>query len=268
MKVFADSFLISNWLFIKSCCFLWSKHITDLVFIPNLTNVIIKAVHQGHSESIAEVNLNDFKDMMFKLKLYAKVDLLQENKPQNFSINLGFNHDICWFRCSIHPSLHSSTLAIRLIRPMFFQWNQSLEFKGLNIIFGPTGSGKTTYLYGIMSTFPGHIISLEDPIEYELPNVCQTDVSSIGYDEYIKSAMRMNPELIFIGEIRNSESAHAAILAALTGHGVIATMHAGSVNDIFLRMKQMGCLNFEDIIAKCIQIKNYQVIEIKDFSIK
>jgi type II secretory ATPase GspE/PulE/Tfp pilus assembly ATPase PilB-like protein len=261
MKVCVDQFLLSNWLFIKSCCFLWSKSVNDLIFIPHFDKVVIKSITRGTSELIAEISHKDFNQMIFQLKLYAKIDILNNKMPESFSINLKIDNKICWFRCSLHPSLHGNSLAIRFIRPNFFQWNDSLNFKGLNIIFGKTGSGKTTMLYGIMTNFIGHIISLEDPIEYELLNVCQTDISHIGYSECIKSAMRLNPNLIIIGEIRDSNSANAAILAALTGHAVIATMHAGSFDDLFLRMKQMNCLNFEKVINKFMHIQDYKITE-------
>lgn len=265
-KIFVDPFLASNWLLIKSCCFLWKHAISDLIFIPYINKILIKSKHLSLSEIIGEIDHNTFQHMCFQLKLFCKLNLLNDSLPQSCSINMKINDEIYWFRCSFHPSLHGNSLSIRYIRSEFFTWKEKIEFTGLNIIFGKTGSGKSTILYGIMSNFDGHGVSLEEPIEYELPNVCQTDVTNLGYLAAVKSVLRQCPDRIYIGEIRDIESANAAITAALTGHTVITTMHAGNIQNIFNRMKQMNCINFSNVINTFIFVNDfkYQIIESYD----
>lgn len=256
-KIRIDKFLSTNSLFIKACVFLWSKKVSDLIFIPYVDHVLIKYKHLGINKNIAIIKNDAYTYMLFQLKLFAGLNLVNKNLIQSCSIPIIIDEKKYWFRCSFHPSLNGDSLAIRFVQSTFFQWNESIEFRGLNIIFGTTGSGKSTILYGIMNNFNGHVVSLEDPVEYELQNACQTNVSDIGYDNALKSVLRQCPNMICIGEIRDCVSANAAIMAALTGHCVITTIHASSKKDIINRLEQMGCKNFEHLISHYIYVENF-----------
>ena len=124
--------------------------------------------------------------------------------------------------------------------------------KGLTLIGGRTCSGKTTLMYSYLNVFKGHSISLEDPVEYFFPHVLQTNVSDMGYEQGIKSALRQNPDLICIGEIRDKESAKAAVQASLTGHKVIATIHISSPEEVFFRMKDLESKFFDQVFSNLI----------------
>lgn len=111
-----------------------------------------------------------------------------------------------------------------------------------------------------MSHFPGHVVSLEDPIEYELPNVCQTNIHEIKYSDALKSVLRQSPDMICIGEIRDKDTADSVINAALTGHIVLSTIHTSSIEELFNRMKEWNCHQFSSVIKQVIFVDNFAYI--------
>jgi type II secretory ATPase GspE/PulE/Tfp pilus assembly ATPase PilB-like protein len=119
---------------------------------------------------------------------------------------------------------------------------------GMLLLTGPAGSGKTTTIYALLehiaTTFPGlSIISLEDPIERLIPGITQIEVTPHGqltYERALKSILRQDPQLLMLGEIRDAATASLAIQAALTGHRLIATLHAGDPATAIARLLEMG----------------------------
>lgn len=113
------------------------------------------------------------------------------------------------------------------------------EKNGLYLFSGPTGSGKTTFMYHLAQQIDGQVITIEDPVEIEQPNFLQlqtNDKIEQNYDQLIKLALRHRPDVLIIGEIRDALTAKAAIRAALTGHKVFATIHAKGVNETRSRL--------------------------------
>jgi type II secretory ATPase GspE/PulE/Tfp pilus assembly ATPase PilB-like protein len=116
------------------------------------------------------------------------------------------------------------------------------------LVTGPAGSGKTTTIYALLehiaATNPGlSIISLEDPIERLVPGITQIEVTPHGqltYDRALKSILRQDPQILMLGEVRDAPTASLAIQAALTGHRLIATMHAGDPAAAVARLLEMG----------------------------
>jgi len=116
--------------------------------------------------------------------------------------------------------------------------------EGMLLVTGPTGSGKTTTLYAAINqinTINNKILTVEDPIEYLFPKVNQKQVSDqMGFAAYARSFMRQNPDIILIGEIRDEETAQAALRAAQTGHLVLSTLHTGDAVRTVSRLRTLG----------------------------
>ena len=164
-------------------------------------------------------------------------------------------------RLSMLPSRGGHTLVIRLrVQSRSFSLTQlglSVadrncmqrhvgQMSGIVLLTGPTGCGKTTTLYALLAGLNRPEISIatvEDPVEYEMPGLAQTEVNEkrgLGFDLAIRSLMRQDPNVLLIGEIRDSASAHAAARAALTGHLVLATLHTNSAQSAIPRLMDLG----------------------------
>ncbi len=120
---------------------------------------------------------------------------------------------------------------------------------GLLLLTGPTGAGKTTTLYALLNEldrFKKNIVTIEDPVEYQIAGVNQLQVDNLKgltFERLFEAVLRQDPDVLFIGEIRNAQTALTAFRAALTGHLVLATLHTGSAQESILRLKN---LNVED----------------------
>jgi type II secretory ATPase GspE/PulE/Tfp pilus assembly ATPase PilB-like protein len=121
--------------------------------------------------------------------------------------------------------------------------------QGTLLLTGPSSSGKTTTIYALLTELierggrARHIITLEDPVEYKLPGIAQSEVRpalEFDYQTALRAALRQDPEVIVVGEIRDAETARIAIQAGLTGHLVISTIHSGTAAGVFTRLLDMG----------------------------
>lgn len=164
------------------------------------------------------------------------------------------------FRCNLMPVLFGEKICIRLLvrNQSFSLKNYKLEDspkthllntikknQGLIVISGPTGSGKSTLLYSILGSIDKsvkNVNTIEDPVEYTIPGLNQIPVrvEQYKFSDALKALMRQDPDVIMVGEIRDSETAEAALHAASTGHLVLTTVHANNSNDIFNRLVGLG----------------------------
>lgn len=192
-------------------------------------------------------------------------DLGKMGKPQDAR----FSHaDIpVNFRSSLIPTLYGEKIVLRLLErnkafsldsyPLPSLAREKLTnalglSSGLVIVSGPTGSGKSTLLYSALSSLDRstqNIHTLEDPIEYTLPGLNQTEMTSdVTFVGALRSLMRQDPDVIYVGEVRDEETAGAVINAAKTGHLVLTTIHANSAKEILSRLVGLG-VKQEDIKA-------------------
>ncbi|MDR1997083.1 MAG: Flp pilus assembly complex ATPase component TadA [Candidatus Margulisbacteria bacterium] len=121
---------------------------------------------------------------------------------------------------------------------------------GLLLVTGPTGSGKTTTLYALLKLLDRaqkNIVTIEDPIEYQLDSVNQVQINQareVGFAEVLRAVLRQDPDIIFIGEIRDETTAQIAVRAALTGHLVLATLHTRDTQETFTRLLDLGVAEY------------------------
>jgi type II secretory ATPase GspE/PulE/Tfp pilus assembly ATPase PilB-like protein len=216
----------------------------------------------GVLTDITNIDFHTYRLLISRVKLLSRLKLNVNKKAQDgrFSVKVG-DADI-EVRTSIIPGAYGESIVLRVLDPKTIA--VPLEQLGINprlldiIIYeiskpnglilttGPTGSGKTTTLYAFLKKVysPGiKIITIENPIEYHLPGIVQTQTDAEkGYTflEGLRSSLRQDPDVIMVGEIRDSETAEIAINAALTGHLVFSTLHTNNAAGSFPRLIDLG----------------------------
>lgn len=204
--------------------------------------------------------------LVVRLKLMANLDISEKRLPQDGRFNLKIGAHSIDVRLSTMPVQYGESVVMRLldhsagIRPLtkvgmpdhyvrLFR-NVITRPYGLVLVTGPTGSGKTTTLYGALAelnTPEKKIITVEDPVEYRLPRISQVQLhEKIGltFNAVLRAALRQDPDILLIGEIRDSESAEIALRAAMTGHMVLSTLHTNDAVTSALRLLDMGVDSF------------------------
>ena len=201
-----------------------------------------------------------------RIKVLSNLKLDEKRLPQDGRFKMDMEGQKVSFRVSVLPIFYGEKIVMRLLREnrggftlegLGFH-GQALErmhesmkqTTGIILVTGPTGSGKTTTLYTVLdllNTPEVNISTIEDPIEYQMARVNQTQVKpEIGFSfaNGLRSLMRQDPDIIMVGEIRDTETASLAINAALTGHMVLATVHTNSASATVARLMDMGVERF------------------------
>jgi type IV pilus assembly protein PilB len=248
---------------------------TDIHIEAGKETIKVRYRIDGMLHNVAKISSDKWEDLISRIKLISGLKLNVSNEPQDgrFVIALGKNEDID-VRVSTLPTAYGESVAIRLL--MFSRVAVSLEELGLSeynfkaidrasnmpngmiLNTGPTGSGKTSTLYAILTRLNKEdtkIVTIEDPIEYHLDgiNQSQTDEEA-GYSfaAALKSFVRQDPDVIMVGEIRDFETVDTAIQSALTGHLVLSTIHTNSAAGSIPRLISIGAKNF--LLAPAINI--------------
>lgn len=215
------------------------------------------------------------------IKLTADMDASEQRLPQDgsFSINLmGASYTI---RVSSLISAYGERLALRLLadrsdldrlQDLGFLEEDVREMErsfarphGLILITGPTGSGKSTTLHAALRVQPlveRNVLTVEDPIEYRVPVACQTEVNRrAGYDfaNAMRHFLRHDPDVILVGEIRDAETARAALDASSTGHLVLSTLHVGGIFGVVPRLRLLG-VDAETVAENLVSVINQRLV--------
>ncbi|HLZ32384.1 MAG TPA: ATPase, T2SS/T4P/T4SS family [Nitrospira sp.] len=205
--------------------------------------------------------------LVSRLKVMSDLDIAERRVPQDGSFRMRLERKTVDFRVSILPSVFGESVVIRILDReaittgvstlrldrLGFNEEDLKRFRraitrpyGMVLVTGPTGSGKTTTLYAAiteMNIKEDKLITIEDPVEYQLSGVVQIPVNEkkgLTFARGLRSILRHDPDKIMVGEIRDSETAQIAIQSALTGHLVLTTVHANNVFDVIGRFASMG----------------------------
>ena len=248
-----------------------------------VNSILIDAVRRGASDIHMDPGENSFRvrfrvdgllheamtppkrvepAVVSRLKIMANCDIAERRLPQDGRIKLRQSGREVDFRVSILPSLFGESVTLRLLdkqalrvdmTQLGFEADSLAEFEkairsphGMILITGPTGAGKTTTLYSALHAVNSkdrNILTVEDPVEYDLPGVTQVQVNDeIGrtFAAALRSFMRHDPDVILVGEMRDQETAQIAVRAALTGHLVLSTLHTNSAAQTIARLADMG----------------------------
>jgi type II secretory ATPase GspE/PulE/Tfp pilus assembly ATPase PilB-like protein len=216
-----------------------------------------------------------------RIKVMAELDIAEKRVPQDGRFRVKISGRSVDFRVSIMPSVHGEDAVIRILDKeslskqfaslrldvLGFEEKEMARFRrfirepyGMVLVTGPTGSGKTTTLYAALSeiqTEEDKIITIEDPVEYQLKGITQIPVNEkkgLTFARGLRSILRHDPDKIMVGEIRDSETADIAIQSALTGHLVFTTVHANNVIDVLGRFLNMKIEPYNFVSAlNCVQ---------------
>ncbi|MDO8260818.1 MAG: GspE/PulE family protein [Candidatus Magasanikbacteria bacterium] len=214
----------------------------------------------GVLHDAAEVNSDLWKKIISRMKVLAKVKINVTDKPQDGRLSIITRDERIDIRASFLPTNFGESVVMRLLRSStvglnfedlgirdksFQQLKREVERpNGMIITTGPTGSGKTTTLYAVLKKLNDSetkIITVEDPIEYQLEGINQSQTSDkYTFAQGLRSIVRQDPDVVMIGEIRDLETAEIAIQAALTGHLVLSTIHTNDAAGTVPRFMSMG----------------------------
>lgn len=234
---------------------------SDIHFQPEAPAIHTRFRIDGVLHDIFTLKPDQYSQIKKRIKLIAKLKINLENKPQDGGCSITIKDKKIDLRVSALPTNYGESIVIRILNPQAL----ALDFKALGIrgqalsllneeikkpngmilTCGPTGSGKTTTLYTVLkllNTEDRQIITLEDPIEYKLEGILQTQVDekNLSFGEGLKAALRQDPDIVMVGEIRDLETAETAINASLTGHLVISTLHTNNAAGAIPRFLAMG----------------------------
>ena len=207
-----------------------------------------------------------------RLKIMAKMDIAERQVPQDGKIKLKVNKRVIDFRVSTLPTQYGEKVVIRildsgkdtlslgeigLLPENHKKLGELINLpQGMILVCGPTGSGKTTTIYAALSELAHrdiNIITLEDPIEYGMEGLNQVQINEktgLTFAKALRSVLRQDPNVVFIGEIRDKETAEIALRAAMTGHLVISTLHTNDAVSTITRLTDMDVDSY--LIASCL----------------
>ncbi|WP_261807187.1 competence type IV pilus ATPase ComGA [Lapidilactobacillus luobeiensis] len=234
-----------------------ARHDHDLFFKPGAKGWLIYGRQAAQNRLLQEVDREQGQALINYFKFNGQMDLSEHRRPQigawhfhqhalNLDLRLAAVADFQNRECLVIRLLHELDQAIRFVAPQRFdQLCACLPRRGLFLFAGPTGSGKTTLLYSLAHQLSQNqvILAIEDPTEINAPDVTQLQVNGLAQMDYpalLKISLRLRPDVLIIGEIRDQETALIALQAALSGHTVLATVHARSCAGIVERLLDLG----------------------------
>jgi len=213
-----------------------------------------------------------------RFKIMSSLDIAERRLPQDGRMRVKVSGKDFDLRVSVLPTVHGEKIVLRVLdktnlsasidklgldADTFKQVKAAIDAPhGLILVTGPTGSGKTTTLYSALNELNNpiyNIVTVEDPVEFQIPGINQVPTKKdigLTFANALRSILRQDPDIIMIGEIRDTETAEIAIEAALTGHQVLSTMHCNDAPGAIARLDDMGIAPFlisSSVILSCAQ---------------
>lgn len=234
---------------------------SDIHIEPEEAYVRIRYRLDGVLTDVANVDLDTYHLMLSRIKLISGLKLNVRKSAQDGRFSITIDKMDVEVRTSVIPDAYGESVVLRILNPkniktalpelgidsfLLEKLKKEIEKpSGMLLTTGPTGSGKTTTLYAFLATIHTpqiKIITIEDPVEYHLPGIVQTQVDGKKYtfESGLRAALRQDPDVIMVGEIRDREVAETAIHSALTGHLVFSTLHTNSAAGSLARLVGLG----------------------------
>ncbi len=248
---------------------------SDIHLEPQEDNIRLRVRLDGVLQDVALFDQNIYHNLLSRLKLLSKIKLNITSTPQDGRFTIIVEDKPIEIRTSTLPAEYGESVVMRILNPKNLRGMEDLGLRkdlydifnkeitkpnGMIIVTGPTGSGKTTTLYAFLMKIQNpeiKIITIEDPIEYHIGGISQTQVSpekshavagsgeiiedkGYNFSEGLRSIVRQDPDVILVGEIRDTETAKIALQASLTGHLVLSTLHTNDAAGTIPRLVDLG----------------------------
>lgn len=234
---------------------------SDIHIEPGAKGGIVRYRVDGVMREYMRLPMVALNRVVSRIKVLGKLDIADRIRPQDGRSRISIDGRYVDLRLSTVPTRDAEKAVIRILRPEntrkldeigitpreLARLRQLLNCRdGIVIVTGPTGSGKTTTLYSAIkeiATGEVNISTVEDPVEYELPGITQIQVDpkrGITFANSLRALLRQDPDVIFVGEIRDTETAQIAAQAAMTGHLVLATLHTNDAMSAIARLADLG----------------------------
>ncbi|MCX6712441.1 MAG: GspE/PulE family protein [Candidatus Vogelbacteria bacterium] len=235
---------------------------SDIHIEPEQNDIRLRYRIDGVLEDVASFPTKIYTQVISRLKLISGMKLNIKKASQDGRFSIALKNTEIEIRASVIPSAYAESVVMRILNPesinvtfeklgiepqLFEIFNREIHKpNGLVLLTGPTGSGKTTTLYSFLrevNSTESKVITIEDPIEYHLQGINQTQVNrKQGYTflSGLRSALRQDPDIIMVGEIRDPETAKIALQSSLTGHLVFSTLHTNNAQGAIPRLIDLG----------------------------
>jgi len=237
-------------------------HASDIHFAPDGKEVRVRFRIDGVLQDVTTVPRRMALGVVSRVKIMAELDISEKRIPQDGRVGLTVDNRHVDLRVVTLPSVHGESIVMRILdkdsvvmklEKLGMAETERLRFErafseahGAVLVTGPTGSGKSTTLYAALlalNTPEKNIITVEDPVEYQVEGITQVQVSpkaGLTFATGLRAMVRADPDVIMVGEIRDRETAQIAIESALTGHLVLSTLHTNDAPSAITRLVEMG----------------------------
>jgi type IV pilus assembly protein PilB len=235
---------------------------SDIHIEPQKNSILIRYRVDGILKEIMRVDKQIHAGVVSRIKIVSDLDIAIKRKPQDGKAQVRYGDKTYDFRVSTLPTSYGEKVTIRILDPGTAALNpEDLGFserdlknlsdaihrpQGIILVTGPTGSGKSSTLYACLNRLKSpevNIVTVEDPVEYDVAGINQVQINpatGISFAEGLRSILRQDPDIVMVGEIRDSETAMIAFQAAQTGHLVLSTLHTNDAPSAVIRLMDLG----------------------------
>ncbi len=235
---------------------------SDVHFEPKERGTLVRYRIDGEMHDIRMIDRETGTRVISRLKVSAGMNIAERRKPQDGSVEASFDGRRFKLRLATSATTDGETLVVRILEPhvepipledLGFTEDQAADLRemagqrqGTILVVGPTGSGKSTTIFTLLSTVDGEsrsIMSVEDPVEYRIPHANQQQVqerAGITFESLLRSAMRQDPDILFLGEVRDRFSALALLDFSSSGHLTISSLHSSNATTAIFRLERLG----------------------------